>query len=204
MSRQATAGLFGYRSGMTDGTPPPPAPPPEAVLLRLVRKAQGVSLQQAARAAGISKAWLSSIETGHDSRARYGDGTRTVRASDEIIARLALLLQVSPERLETDGQRPDASAVLREMLRQRRPAPVSPSQHLSVLYDGAGDGHRMDGYTLDAAGDRHYLSAPLQRIWTDPDLASDEELRLALIRRAEEMRRERDRGRNGGAGERSA
>lgn len=167
MSRQATPGLFGYGSGMSDGPGSPPGPPPEAVLLRLVRKASGVSLQQAAHAAGISKAWLSSVETGHDSRSKQGDGTRPVRASDEIIARLAFYLRISPERLEGEGQRPDAAAVLREMLgRHGAPLPPPPS---------------VDGEPPQ------FESPALQRIWEDPDLS--EPVKLALIALAREMLR---------------
>lgn len=94
-----------------------PKPPPEAVLLRLARKAAGATVEETARAAGISKAWLSSIENGYDTRT--DDGTRPVRAKDEVVARLAAFLHISPGRLETEGERPDAALVLTEMYRQR-------------------------------------------------------------------------------------
>lgn len=103
----------------TEGNGTLPTPPPEAVLLRLARKASRVTVAEAAGAAGISKAWLSSIENGYDNRGR--GGRRPVSASDEIIARLAGFLHIPPERLESEGQRPDAAAVLREM---QRPAPA--------------------------------------------------------------------------------
>lgn len=97
-----------------------PGPPPEAVLLRLARKAARITVEEAARAAGISKAWLSSIENGYDTRAE--DGIRPVRAKDEVVAALADFLRISPERLATEGQRPDAALVLAEMHRQREEA----------------------------------------------------------------------------------
>lgn len=120
-----------------------PHPPPEAVLLRLARKAAGVTVAQAAHTAGVSKAWLSAIENGYDNRGR--DGVRPVRASDEIVARLAAFLDVGPERLETEGQRPDAAAVLREMQRHtaQQPAPVAEPRfadpRLQNIMDGPGD-----------------------------------------------------------------
>lgn len=110
-----------------DETPALPVAPPEAVLLRRVRQASRISLDQAARAVDISKAWLSAIETGHDTRTRSGDGTRSVRGGDEIIAALAHYLHVSPERLETEGQRPEAAAVLGEMLLKDSQAPTAPA-----------------------------------------------------------------------------
>jgi transcriptional regulator with XRE-family HTH domain len=103
-----------------------PDPPAEAALLRLVRKARDITVADAAKAVGISKAWLSSIENGHDTRGP--EGVRPVRASDTIVAHLAAYLRISPERLETEGDRPDAALVLREILaiRRREAAPPRP------------------------------------------------------------------------------
>lgn len=103
----------------TEGDPHPmqPQPPPEAVLLRRVRKAAGATVEETAKGAGISKAWLSSIEAGYDTRA--ASGVRPVRAKDEVIARVAAFLRISPERLEREGQRPDAARVLAEIQRRR-------------------------------------------------------------------------------------
>lgn len=114
----AKEGFVRYSSVMTadGGARRTPGPPPEAVLLRLARKAAGISVEEAAKAAGISKAWLSSIENGYDTRTE--SGVRPVRAKDEVIARLAAFLNIGPHRLEIEGQRPDAAAVLREMQRQ--------------------------------------------------------------------------------------
>lgn len=90
-----------------------PQPPPEAVVLRLARKAAGRRSPEVARAAGISKARLSQIENGYETR--FGQ-RRPVQGKDGTIAHLAATLGVGPERLEEAG-RPDAAAVLREMLR---------------------------------------------------------------------------------------
>jgi transcriptional regulator with XRE-family HTH domain len=127
-SPQAKNGLFGkVRPMVTEPAGGLPAPPPEAVLLRLVRKASRVTLADAAKAAGISKAWLSSIENGHDMRGAAG--VRPVRASDMIVAHLAAYLGISPARLEDEGERPDAAAVLREILASReRHQPPEPGR----------------------------------------------------------------------------
>lgn len=145
-----------------------PAPPPEAVLLRVVRKASGITLASAAKAAGISKAWLSSIENGYDSRGPEG-GIRPVRASDDIVARLAAFLNISPERLEAEGRRPDAAAVLREMQRDR------PAQ---------------GGDALDEA-----LRGEEFRDFTPGEIAAAK--RWILFQRAEAEREDRERNRRG-------
>ena len=97
-----------------------PSPPPEAVILRLARKAAGISGPDASRAAGISKARLSQIECGYETRL---GGLRPVRGKDATIARLAAVVGVTPERLDNAG-RGDAAAVLREI--QQHPQPGQP------------------------------------------------------------------------------
>jgi len=76
--------------------------PPEAELLRLARKAMGLSQQAVADGAGVSRAMVQAIEY----------GTRT--GADETIAALAAFLRVSPDRLAAEGDRPVAAAVLAE------------------------------------------------------------------------------------------
>lgn len=168
-----------------------PQPPPEATLIRLARKAAGIKAPAAAEVAGISAARWSQVETGYESRlGRY----KPVRARDSTLAHMAYAVGVTAERLEETG-RPDAAEVLREILRSRSAEADSPP-------GGDGyrppDGERGDSYTVDADGNRHYDSPPLQRIWDDPDL--DRPLKLALIAHAEAIRQNR----NGGQGQRSA
>lgn len=141
-----------------------PEPPPEAVLLRLARKAAGATVEETARSAGISKAWLSSIENGYDTRAE--DGMRPVRAKDEVVARLADFLHITPERLETEGRRRDAALVLAEMHRQRQEARHEPAE---------------------ASSEPRYADPTLQAIWEIPGLSA--EVREAFISLALDMRR---------------
>jgi transcriptional regulator with XRE-family HTH domain len=102
------------------GTVSRPSPPPEAVILRLARKAAGITSPSAASAVGISKARLSQIETGSERRLGV---YRPVSGKDSTIARLAAFLGVSPDRLDNAG-RGDAAAVLREL--QQHPQPRQP------------------------------------------------------------------------------
>lgn len=112
-----------------------PAPPPEALLIALARKAAGIRAPAAARKAGISKARWSQVENGCEMR----EGAyRPVRARDDTLAHMAYAIGVTPERLETEGRRPDAAAVLREILRE--PSPEPPPSGVS-----------LDGLTPDEA-----------------------------------------------------
>jgi len=94
-----------------------PQPPPEAVLIRRVREAAGLKLPVVAKGAGISVARWSQIENGYETR--QGE-RKPVQGSRGTIAHMAAELGISPERLETEGQRPDAAAVLREIQRAPR------------------------------------------------------------------------------------
>jgi hypothetical protein len=69
----------------------------------------------AAHAAGISKGRWSQVELGYESRT--GE-VRPVQGSDGTIARMAHAVGISPERLETEGGRPDAAVILREIIRR--------------------------------------------------------------------------------------
>ena len=96
-----------------------PSPPPEAVLIRLAREAARIKAPVAAKAAGISPARWSQVETGYETRLGI---VKPVRAPGGTLAHMANAVGVTAERLEEAG-RPDAAAVLREI--QRQPAPDS-------------------------------------------------------------------------------
>lgn len=98
----------------------PPARP-EGALLRLARQAAGLTIPDAVRLSGVSKARWSTVESGYESR---GGVSRPVNAKADTIARMARAVGLTPERLESEGQRPDAAGILREILRAQ-PAPVA-------------------------------------------------------------------------------
>jgi transcriptional regulator with XRE-family HTH domain len=120
----------------------PPAPA-EAVLIRLAREAAGIRVSDAAERAGISVARWSQIESGSETRAGR---VNPVRAKPGTIARMAREVGLTPERLAGEGKRPDAAAILGEIIREGqegrgsvlrpdpawRPEPV-PGGHFSVL-----------------------------------------------------------------------
>jgi hypothetical protein len=99
---------------------PIPAPPPEAELIRLAREATGMNASAAARRmaeicppdAVISAAYWRDVERGQGGRR----GKRvTVRASDKALAWMAVVVSLTPERLEGAG-RDKAAEILREIL----------------------------------------------------------------------------------------
>jgi transcriptional regulator with XRE-family HTH domain len=95
---------------------------PEGALIRLARQAAGLSIPDAVRLSGVSKARWSQVESGYERR----DGvTRPVQAKADTLARMAHAVGLPPERLELEGQRPDAAEILREILRRKDPEPGS-------------------------------------------------------------------------------
>jgi hypothetical protein len=86
-----------------------PQRPPHGILIESARLAAGISLAQAVRLAGVAKdTWINTV------RGRNGEGGE-YRARPRTVARMARAAGVTPERLETEGERPDAAAILREM-----------------------------------------------------------------------------------------
>jgi transcriptional regulator with XRE-family HTH domain len=99
----------------------PPARP-EGALLRLARQAAGLSIPEAVRLSGVSKARWSQVESGHETRAGV---IRPVQAKADTLARMARAVGVTPERLESEGQRADAAEILREILRAPAERPLA-------------------------------------------------------------------------------
>lgn len=150
-----------------------PSPPPEAVLIRTVREAARIKIPVAAKAAGISVARWSQVETGAETRA----GRRmAVRAPAGTLAHMAHAVGISPGRLEAEGKRPDAAEVLREILRGHEPPSRPP---VPVPSPGGPPG----------------TGPAIQRILDDPDLTDAEKQgAVALI---EALRRGGGSGKTG-------
>lgn len=125
-----------------------------------------MKLPAAAKAAGISKARWSQIESGFESR--FG-GYREVRGRAGTIAHMAAAVGLDPDRLETEGRRPDAAAVLREILRGASAGPL-----ISLNPDD-------------------YLAEPwLRLIVTDPVLSDSQKRELIFV-----ALRQREQGKPG-------
>lgn len=99
-----------------------PAPPPEAVLIRVARDAAGLTITEAARRVaaanpdtGVSTARWSQIEQGYEVR---GGQVREVHAKPGMLARMAAILSLTPQRLTEEGERPDAAEILSEIERR--------------------------------------------------------------------------------------
>jgi len=118
-----------------------PAPPPAAVLIRLARKAAGLTVAEAARRAsaasrrGISTARWSQVENGYE--VRGGGLARPVEAEAGMLAHMAHTAGVSPERLESEGRRPDAAEILREIGRRHATDAAAASDAIEVRREEA-------------------------------------------------------------------
>ena len=143
-----------------------PSPPPEAVLIRLAREAARIRAPAAAKAAGISPARWSQVETGYETRL---GNVKPVRAPAGTLAHMAHAVGVSPERLEETG-RPDAAVVLREIARRE-----------------------AESATHEPPPHPRYSDPSLRRIDEDPDLTREE--KDAMIALAVRMRERKSRER---------
>jgi hypothetical protein len=92
----------------------PPAPQPEGLLLESARQAARLSAREAARRAGISEGYWRQVVKGYQSVS----GGAYAPISDvpaKTIAKMAVAVGLSPERMETEGGRPDAADRMRSM-----------------------------------------------------------------------------------------
>lgn len=119
---------------MGDGLP---GPTPEGHLIRRVRglTIPKLSIRNAAARIGMSAEQWGYVERGY-LPSRGGKSPQPFSPPAATLARMAYALEITPERLESEGQRPDAAEVLREMERQ---APASSSFRPAPLSDDEGD-----------------------------------------------------------------
>jgi transcriptional regulator with XRE-family HTH domain len=100
-------------------------PTPEGLLIRRVREMTipKLSIRNAARRLGMSAEQWGSVERGYNYAG--GKGGRSFSPPPATLAKMAHVLEISPERLEAEGQRPDAAKMLREMRPREEAAPAS-------------------------------------------------------------------------------
>src|SRR5437588_11465440 len=99
---------------MTDD---PPRPTPEGQLIRRARSLSipKLTIPSAARRIGLSAEQWGYVERGYYP-ARGGNPPRPFSPPAATLAKMAYSLQITPERLESEGQRADAAEILREIL----------------------------------------------------------------------------------------
>jgi transcriptional regulator with XRE-family HTH domain len=92
-------------------------PTPEGQLIRRVRDLSipKLSIRAAAERIGLSPEQWGYIERGYRPTGA-GQPPRPFSPPAATLARMACALDISPERLESEGQRPDAAEILREMI----------------------------------------------------------------------------------------
>ena len=131
-------------------------------LIKTAREAAGLSIPEAAGLAGISATTWGNIERG----VRTENGTRSaIDGPAATVAAMARVVRVTPERLETGGERPDAAESLREMLRSRGGRlPAAPEQPA---------GEALISRVLEASPEDQEVLKQIMRI---PDEARRQEL----------------------------
>jgi transcriptional regulator with XRE-family HTH domain len=94
-----------------------PGPTPEGQLIRQVRDLSipRLSIRAAAKRIGLSAEQWGYVERGYRP-AGAGQPPRPFSPPAATLAKMAHALEITPERLESEGQRPDAAEILREIL----------------------------------------------------------------------------------------
>jgi transcriptional regulator with XRE-family HTH domain len=94
-----------------------PGPTPEGQLIRQVRDLSipRLSIRAAAKRIGLSAEQWGYVERGYRP-AGAGQPPRPFSPPAATLAKMAHALRITPERLESEGQRPDAAKILREIL----------------------------------------------------------------------------------------
>ena len=115
----------------------PPPQPKYGALIELARKGKRISIQEAAERARVSKAtWIDNVR----GYRRRGAAWEHVEPKPETIAGMAEAVGLSPERLETEGQRPDAAEILgeigRDEVREAAPPRPAPPPRRDVPFGG--------------------------------------------------------------------
>ncbi len=153
----------------------PPAPP-EAEVIKLARKATGMTALTAATEAGISPTYWRDVERGHGGRR----GRQVaVRASDRMLAAMARVTGVSPDQLAEAG-REDAALVLEEI--QRRDLP--PLAAVPDLPDAAGGpGHDEGPFVHELMMSGGVRTEREQMVWQSP-FSAEQRARTILEMRA--------------------
>jgi len=133
-----------------------PGPTPEGQLIRRVRDLSipKLTIRAAAERIGLSAEQWGYIERGYRP-ARAGEPPRPFSPPAATLAKMAHALRITPERLESEGQRPDAAEILREILhRDVEAADAAPAPAASLPAPPMDDAART-------AADRPYAD----RIW---------------------------------------
>lgn len=159
-------------------TSPSPQLPPCGALIEVARKGARLTIQAAAKRAGVSKAtWIDSVR-----EYRKRDGSREpVDPKPETIARMAHAVGVSAKRLEIEGEHPDAAEILTEILRREpvstEPAPVLKAETPAPRYDNRTLEYLW--HTPGLTGAQCEVLINMARTWVEPAAAAYEQQQRA-------------------------
>lgn len=147
-------------------------PPPYGALIEKAREDAGLSYREAARRADISDAWWRYVVTGRQ-------GGNPVRGSAEVVAAMARVVGVDPDRLAGEGERPDAADRLRDLLEdesgeQSAEAPGPEEEHPLLAEPGPGTGSARNKRAWILFPGRDRLSALKRAVYRDPESSEEE------------------------------
>jgi hypothetical protein len=184
-----------------------PPPSPEGQLIRRVRELAipKLTIRAAAARVGMSPEQWGNVERGFV-RTR-GAPPRPFRPPAATLARMSTAIGLSPERLEEEGQRPDAAQMLREILPPRaRPgggqgAGSAPglADHISAVWAEIRSAASRYGTPRPSGSQAFPGSRWAARLWDDDEgPLGDDEGRVEAIAAIRMVADRHERGRTGG------
>lgn len=189
-----------------------PEQPPEGKLISAAADRMDLSIREAAKRTGISYGRWRQIVTGYQN---VSPGSfAEVRAPAKTLARMARTVRITPEQMETEGQRPDVAAIMRSV---PIPAAVNSAIAAGINPDNPDDPWirtvtediqaAWEIHGEDATGAQVFNGAPESStealIWDDKRLSEESKLLGIATLRAWRHRDEagkKDSGRSGHAG----
>jgi hypothetical protein len=173
-----------------------PPQPPEGKLIADAAARLDLSIRAAAERAGLSYGRWRQITQGYQN-VSPGVFAKVVGPA-RTVARMAAVVGLTAEQMETEGQRPDAAEIMRRDAVQP-PEPAPPRRELQILRDPSISpdelAREMDNVQAELIRQGPSTEKNEQRIWQMEDLFPDERIQmvatLRIIRRrsAEKARR---------------
>jgi hypothetical protein len=165
---------------------------PEGKLIAASAERLDLSIREAAKRAGISYGRWRQIVTGYQNVSP--GSVAAVRAPARTLAKMAAVVGITAEQMETDGQRPDAAEILREMLRgeaSEDSRPDTPRERTLPIIAALLAAPGIDGYLAEVRAERNGGGFAVRddeelRIWADPLLREDEKRTLVAYGRLEQ------------------
>jgi hypothetical protein len=156
-----------------------PDPTPEGRLIAAAAKSKNLSIREAARRAGLSYGRWRQVTAGYQN-VSPGEFA-IVNAPALTVARMAAAVNLTPEQVETQGQRPDAAAIMRSDDIDLTAPDVPPDSALPPILQGL-DPHELGPYLAAVERDLTDAAAGIRDPWKDAATDPVQQFELNILR----------------------